>query len=76
MDESKIAGLRQKLASLKGQVAELKEQAGEFPAIGRNSERMEASLAMMAVALGVSVLEQADTDPAAGANAEGAGGKA
>ena len=58
MESGKAKELAEKLDAIRSLMAELKEQAGDFPSIVRNGVRVEASLNMMAVALGVSVLEK------------------
>jgi hypothetical protein len=57
MQKADLEQMGQKLASLQKQVAELKGLSTEFPAFERNTIRIEASLNMMAIALGRSVLE-------------------
>lgn len=58
MEQAQVDGLREKLAALKAQARDIKEAAGGFPAIDRNTARIEASLNMMAVALGESALDE------------------
>ena len=58
MEPGKREELADKLAAIRSLLAELKEQAGDFPSLERNAARVEASLGMMAVALGLSVLER------------------
>lgn len=57
MKPSELEQIGQKLTSLKEQVAEFKGLAVDFPSLQRNIARVEASLNMMATALGRSVLE-------------------
>ena len=58
MEQSELEQMGQKLTSLQEQVAELRGLSANFPSFQRNAARMEASLNMMATALGRSVLEK------------------
>lgn len=58
MEQALLDGYRQKLAALKNMARELKESAEDFPALKRNLARVEASLNMMALNLGLSVLDE------------------
>lgn len=58
MKQTEIEQMGRTLTSLQEQVDELKGLSSEFPSIKRNAARIEASLNMMATALGRSVLEK------------------
>ena len=58
MKQDEVEKMGQKLTSLKEQVAEIKDLSADFPCFKSNATRMEASLNMMATALGRSVLEK------------------
>jgi hypothetical protein len=58
MNQTEVDQMSQKLTLLKEQVAELKGLSADFPSLIRNAARVEASLNMMAIALGRSVLEK------------------
>lgn len=58
MKQNEMDQMGQKLESLQKQLAELKALSAGFPAFERNAVRVEASLNMMAVALGRSALEK------------------
>ncbi len=58
MGPADIEALRQKLAAVNKQVRELKDVAGDFPAFDKNITRIQASLNMMNLALGGSVIDE------------------
>jgi len=57
MQKTDLEQMGQMLTSLQKQVTELKGLSAGFPAFERNAVRIEASLNMMAIALGRSVLD-------------------
>lgn len=58
MKQADLEQIGKMLTSLQDQVAEFKGLAADFPSLQRNAIRVEASLNMMATALGRSVLEK------------------
>jgi hypothetical protein len=58
MNQTELEQMGRKLTSLKEQVAEFITLSADYPSLQRNAARVEASLNMMATALGRSVLDK------------------
>jgi K+/H+ antiporter YhaU regulatory subunit KhtT len=58
MKQADLEQIGKMLTSLQEQVAEFRGLSADFPSLQRNAIRVEASLNMMATALGRSVLEK------------------
>lgn len=60
MDESKVKQMRERLLDLSRQSEALAAEAGDFPAVARNAARIQASLAMIKIDLGMITVPDAD----------------
>ncbi|MCB2192246.1 MAG: hypothetical protein KQI62_11815 [Deltaproteobacteria bacterium] len=53
MEPNYVEELRERLRTLRQQTRELEQAAGDFPALSRNAARIQASLSMIAIDLGM-----------------------
>ncbi len=53
MGASEVDELRDRVKELRARIQEFQQAAGDFPALIRNAARVEASLTMMAIDLGL-----------------------
>jgi hypothetical protein len=53
MEPNQVEDLRRRLRTLREQTRELQQAAGDFPALARNTSRIQASLTMIAIDLGM-----------------------
>ena len=57
MDQDTVKKMSERVANMRGELEALMELGGEFPALTRNAARITASLSMIEINLGQSVID-------------------